>query len=282
MTSILLLFLFIIVTLSILIAYKFIKQTHEIEMLTQNKTIPKVEFETNSSGKITDVAVVMVNVNDPRGVYSVPLWKHYCRVHGYDFIQLKDENTFDRKQLHPSWWKIPLCASVFSQGQYKYILHVDADTIPIRENLSVSSFINDVNDDICIWISKEPPQIKPRKSFGNINAGVFLIKNDEYTWNMLQSVWNDHEKTKVDWPWEQGSIENWIEKNYKNKEFKDKVYMLEYGIIQSFYMPEEGCDLMNLGVCSNPPWIAHVIKTIHPDWEDKYKKICTDRNIKRT
>jgi hypothetical protein len=238
--------------------------------ISKSENIPTIKFDLTTSANGAKVAVVMVNVNDPRGPYSVPLWKQYCKLHNCDFIELSDPTTFDRNVLHPSWWKIPLCKSVFDLKKYDYILHVDADTLPLKLDDDVYNYVNDPQ--AVFWICKESPRVKARKDFGAVNAGVFIMKDDPYTHSMLKEIWANRHNTSVKWPWEQGAIENFISKSLKERPGKIKI--LEYGTLQSFFLKEDGCDLMNVKECDKThgdPWIAHVLRGVHSNWEEIYK-----------
>jgi hypothetical protein len=241
------------------------------------KSVPIINYKLVSSNSSSEIAVVMVNINDPRGPYSVPLWKQYCKMHGYDFIELDDPLTFNKSKLHPSWWKIPLCKSVFKKGNYKFILHVDADTIPIKLENTIYNYI-DPTDSSVFWICRESSGVKARMDFGSINAGVFILKNDHYVHKMLKKIWHNRYKTSIDWPWEQGAIESFISKSLKKS--PGKVNILDYGTLQSFYLEDDGCNLLNLDKCPNDnAFIAHVLRGAHENWVEIYEYYLSLRGI---
>jgi hypothetical protein len=245
------------------------------KFINQN-SIPKVVYNvTDYYGRLNKTAVVMVNINDKRGKYSVPLWKQYCSIWNYDFIQLTDPNTFNSKMLHPSWWKIPLCSSVFADGKYDVILHVDADTLPVNLRKPIIMFEKN------FAVGREPSNIKDRHDFGGINAGVFFLRKSKYVRNMLEELWSMRESTRINWPWEQGAFENFISKeiNTNSKVFYKNVDIIDYGIIQSFFQRKfDKCQVDQLNECT--ALVAHIIRNVHPnDWEDIFKQVCHDRNI---
>ena len=215
------------------------------------------------------LAIVMVNVGDKRGKYSAPLWQQYCDKWSHDFYQLTYPNTYDQKELHPSWWKIPLCKHVLLTGNYDYILHVDADTLPVNIDKNVTFY------DQSFVVGKEPPSVSPRHKFHGINAGVFMFKNTEFSINMLNELWRMRHETRVSWPWEQGAIEEFISNNSNDP----NILLLEYGTLQSFFLPTDTCSFESMSTC--PTLVAHVLRGVHPDWEEKMQRVCEERGFKQ-
>jgi hypothetical protein len=242
------------------------------------KAVPLIKYTRTAYTDIpSEIAIVMVNINDPRGTYSVPLWQQYCEMHGYDFIELSDPLTFNKDLLHPSWWKIPLCKSVLSKGKYKFLVHVDADTLPVKLDKTIYNYI-DPNDSSVFWICRESSGVKARMDFGSINAGVFILKNDPFVYKMLNKLWCKRHKTSIKWPWEQGAIENYISKSLKKH--PGKVNILDYDTLQSFYLKEDGCNLLEIEKCTHEnAWIAHVLRGAHENWEDIYKSFINKRKL---
>ncbi len=135
--------------------------------------------------------------------------KAYCDKHGYDYILY--QGRFSKR--HPAWDKVKAIEEVLPN--YDYVLWIDTDAIFVDFNQKLESFIiypERYNGYFC----KDPaPTIY-------VNTGVFLIKNCEWSFRLLEDTWNfvspkfyeNYSKyTYSDWPFEQGPMCSILQKD---------------------------------------------------------------------
>lgn len=141
------------------IPLKFFKKVHTLNYQLYNPG-PKIGFCTAYNDNFKNVAEI-----------TVPTFKHYCEKHGYDYIEVTNCNC----GRHPVWEKIFLLKERLKD--YDYLFWCDCDAIITNNSIKLESFI--CNQDLIIT----------HDLFG-LNAGVFLIKNSEWSKNYLNKVWD--------------------------------------------------------------------------------------------
>jgi mannan polymerase II complex MNN10 subunit len=102
---------------------------------------------------------------------TVPTFKNYCEKHGYDYIEVTNCNC----GRHPVWEKILLLKERLDK--YDYLFWCDCDAIITNSSIKLETFVS--NQDLVIAYDL----------FG-LNAGLFLIRNSEWSRNYLKQVWN--------------------------------------------------------------------------------------------
>jgi len=149
----------------------------------------------------------------------------YCDLHGYDFIVDNVRRLPDRNY---AWECITAVLNVLNTNKYDYVMWIDADAFFRLENENVNLLDEIINKNIGkdFIFSNDVP------GFDIINLGVFIVKNNDYTKNILQTMIDStDERCKLykDWPAEQGCMVH----TYKT-EIKNKGVILPVGDIQSW------------------------------------------------
>lgn len=116
------------------------------------------------------------------GKYTELINEKYCNEKGYiyhvekDTLKIKD-NTKGRAI---TWYKPKFLLEVFKTYNPEYILFLDADAIVCDSDFSIQDFITDDFNILCTQ------DYGPSK----LNAGVFIMKNTQWTKDFLQKWWD--------------------------------------------------------------------------------------------
>jgi len=135
---------------------------------------------------------------------STPNKRDYCNRHGYDFLLFEDRYS-DRP---PAWDKIVL----LQQGlpKYDYILWSDPDSIILNKEFKIEDLIA---EGISFRITFQGYYEGTMTEILPINAGVFLIKNSEFSMKFLQEIWDKEEYIHHRW-WENMAIIDLMQNKY--------------------------------------------------------------------
>ena len=117
------------------------------------------------------------------GEYAEAINKKYCQEKGYEYYCEKDTEKIrsvlgDRA---PTWYKPTLVAEVLSNYNPDYVLFMDIDAIISDPNQKIEDFI-DENYDLILTEDVGHHSVA--------NAGVFILKNTEWSKEFLKT-WND-------------------------------------------------------------------------------------------
>lgn len=121
--------------------------------------------------------------NLTHGPFAEAINKKYCDENGYDYFVEKD-STKIRAKLEgkaPTWYKPHLILEVIEKQNPDYILFLDTDAIISDFNGKIEDFI-DPNYNLIV--------ANDISTHSLMNAGVFLIKNDEWAVKFLNDWWN--------------------------------------------------------------------------------------------
>lgn len=127
--------------------------------------------------------------NVPYGSYAEAINKKYCESKGYTYFCEKEDEII-RTALEdraPTWYKPKLVESILSKHDPEYVLFLDIDAI-----------ISDFNQNIEDFIDNEYSIIFAQ-DFGHhsvMNAGVFLLKNNQWSRGFLKLWWDSAESYK--------------------------------------------------------------------------------------
>lgn len=218
------------------------------------------------------IAVLMVDINFAPAKVSAPAWAAYCSRHGYDFVHFTDAN-YDDPSVGIAWWRVRIVHNLLASGRYSAVMHVDADTVPCRPELSIEEWMaaHGSRDTAC-WLSQDMPEHRPSThDFGTINFGVFVMKRDGFCRALLRRMWAQR-FSRTEWPREQGCLEDELQIIWRRapRRFLDKVYISSYGEMQHF-SPEEA---LRRGV-----WVFHAPGYSHPDMYAAFEKVLNDTVI---
>lgn len=182
------------------------------------------------------IAVLMVAVNFAPAKVTAPVWQAYADRHGYEFVMM-DDAAYDDTTFGIAWWRVRLVRDMLASGKYDAVMHVDADTVPVRPDISVEEWMRSHGgEDTSVWLSGD---LGTRDHIGSINFGVFVMKPDTFCLNLLESMWSERH-ARTTWPREQGCIEDKLEHIFTTRRdmFDKHVHISKYGEMQHF-LPEQ-------------------------------------------
>ena len=123
------------------------------------------------------------------GPYAEAINKKYCDEKGYTYFCEKDNDKINSSldTRAPTWYKPKLAEDVITQFNPDYILFLDIDAIISDFNQNIEDFI-DSNYNMIFAEDVGHHSI--------MNAGVFLLKNNEWSRNFLKTWWDSAENYK--------------------------------------------------------------------------------------
>ena len=123
------------------------------------------------------------------GPYAEAINKKYCDEKGYTYFCEKDNDKINSSldTRAPTWYKPKLAEDVIAQLNPDYILFLDIDAIISDFNQNIEDFI-DSNYNMIFAEDVGHHSI--------MNAGVFLLKNNEWSRNFLKTWWDSAENYK--------------------------------------------------------------------------------------
>jgi hypothetical protein len=149
--------------------------------------------------------------------------KLYCDKHNIEIILSNTKNYTNR---HAAWERLPLLLSHISN--YDYLIWIDADAFFYNDARSIIDIIK-TNDTVNFIFSDDIGN-------NNINTGIFIVKNSQYSIDFLTKWAYDEDLYKNNphpyW-WDQGVLIDMYDKNILN--IKENSTRINYGILQHFY-----------------------------------------------
>jgi len=109
--------------------------------------------------------------------------EEYAQFHGY--TRITDESVYDSSRPF-SWSKILLIKKYLSE--YDYLLWMDADVMVTNINFKLDSYVMEPEKFMMIGIE-----------LNDINAGVFLIRNCDRSFEFLDKVWTCSQYIQDPW-----------------------------------------------------------------------------------
>lgn len=103
----------------------------------------------------------------------------YCKKYGYNY------KFYDKKKINLNnyWYKIYLVLKELENNNYDYVIWLDSDTIILDFTIDIKDIINSYNSDIFVV----DDNISVHE---NINAGIFIIKNNDVGKQFLKDCLN--------------------------------------------------------------------------------------------
>jgi hypothetical protein len=100
--------------------------------------------------------------------------KKYCEQHGYDFIFI-EESTDPTRRIY--WSKILALLKALENPSYEWVVWMDADTLIMNQGIRLEELID------------EQYNMMIAEDFQGINAGVFFLRNCEWSSQFLNTVY---------------------------------------------------------------------------------------------
>ena len=107
---------------------------------------------------------------------TVPNKREYCLQHGYDFLEIIDDNTFGK---HPAFAKFS--SAIKYLPFYDWIFYNDTDSLIMNYNVKLESFIDNNYDFIVSY------------DINGLNSGQWFVKNTTWALNFMTKVFNRNE-----------------------------------------------------------------------------------------
>lgn len=126
------------------------------------------------------------------GTFSALTLKEYTQRFGYDLNINSDLVATDRAA---SWQKIPQIRALFHDG-YDFVFWMDADALFMRYNQDLQAIIEPGKDLYLVCHPVPDPVIDQKDT---PNAGVMLLRNCEWTRDLLQNLWDFEEYIRHPW-----------------------------------------------------------------------------------
>lgn len=132
------------------------------------------------NNKIVVAQFWTTNINYSK--YTEAINRKYCEDRGYIYHVEKNDNKIKSNLFGRSitWYKPKLIKDVFEKYNPEYVLFLDADAVIVNDRYSIQDFIDENYNIICT--EDHGPS--------TMNAGVFIMKNSEWTKNFLDKWWD--------------------------------------------------------------------------------------------
>jgi hypothetical protein len=153
--------------------------------------------------------------------------KLYCEKYNLEII-LSNKPRYNNR--HPAWERLPLLLENITN--FDYLIWIDSDAF----------FYNDANNIIDIINSNKNVNFIFSNDIGdnNINSGIFIVKNSQYSIDFLTKWAYDEELYKNNpypyW-WDQGVLVDMWNKNILDIQNNSSV--IKYGILQHFFLDDK-------------------------------------------
>ena len=134
------------------------------------------------------------------GQYTEAINKKYCDEKGYIYHVEKDDNKI-KSNINGraiTWYKPKFLLEVFEMYNPDYILFLDADAIVCDSDYLIEDFIDENYNIVCT------EDYGPSK----LNAGVFIMKNTQWTKDFLQKWWDISDELEGGINFEKGYYNN--------------------------------------------------------------------------
>jgi len=128
---------------------------------------------------------------------------------------------------HSAWERLPLILDNISK--FDYLIWIDADAFFYNDAGNIIDIINK-NNNVNFIFSDD------MSSNNNVNTGIFIVKNSEYSINFLKKWAYDEElynENPYPYWWDQGVLVHMINQNMFN--IRENSINIEYGILQHFF-----------------------------------------------
>ena len=123
------------------------------------------------------------------GPYAEAINKKYCEEKGYTYFCEKNDSKINTalKTRSATWYKPLLIKEILSTYNPEYILFLDADAVVSDFNQNIEDFID---EDYDLIFTEDVGH------HSAMNAGVFIVKNNDWIKNFLEVWWNSAENYK--------------------------------------------------------------------------------------
>lgn len=167
--------------------------------------------------------------------YSEAINRHYCGLHGYEYVLLNQPQTQKR---HVNWAKIEAMKHFMKGDQNDYVLFMDADAHFYGMSLKIEhELIAKLESlpDKDILLAEDILCESRRSGVGLPNSGVILLKVNDFT-RAFYEEWDAASELNEAWKWQwyyqgyaladQAALRHVLYPKYENRIFMTKEYYL--------------------------------------------------------
>lgn len=133
----------------------------------------------------------------------------YSNKHGYSYVKEIVKND-DYSDWHPTWIKIDVLKKYLPL--FDYVVWIDADAVFVNQEVKIEDMITD-NVDLVI------PKLEVDRVSGNMwthtTTGFMVWKNSEWSYNILNELWDNPKQFKFEFFHEQSRLDELIYENFK-------------------------------------------------------------------
>jgi hypothetical protein len=124
--------------------------------------------------------------DDFTNIYDIvyPHNKVYFDRHGIDYRVVKTSSNETMQKKY--WEKIFLIKQCLEEKTHDWIFLLDIDAIVINQSIDIRNIISMSRDNCDLILCHT--NCDPRERYWNINSGVILIKNSEYSMNIINEM----------------------------------------------------------------------------------------------
>lgn len=205
--------------------------------------------EIRNAQKNSTVAITSTFTDDYFYIPFTARWAAYAKKYNYDWYGInikKAEIQFPT----PHWHKAAVLYDLLSLG-YEFVVFSDGDSVLIRPDRRVEDFVMAAPPQTELWISRDLSWAATK-----INSGLMIVRRGTWSLEMLKYTIresSDHRINPRNWPFEQGSIDRWIQVHPK-KLYQLFPYGKKFQIFSSFGdSPEEEAE----AIYKKNVWVMH-------------------------
>lgn len=190
--------------------------------------------------------------------------KMYCIQNDYIYKDEENYNVYDSSRP-PAWSKVQMILKCLKEAKADYVIWMDADTIIMDFNHRI--------EDIILQQSAKKDIIICKDNL-DLNTGVMIVKNTEWSINFFEKLWQAEEFTHAD-NWEQDAFIYFYDNNICN--CVNNIVVLKQKSLNTFwYQYERGDFILHFAGCTRMKGISHLQKMMEfycpfRDSKEKYK-----------
>ena len=176
-------------------------------------------FVTNSLCARESIA--LVTISTPNRIsfsqYTLTSFRQYAEKWGYSFYFYQKPPA---TSYNIYWAKIRVMMDLLQEGKHDWYVWIDDDIFITNPDISLEQLIHDYGKQahFIIGAHKTCPVLE-----NDVNTGVFMVKNSEWSRNFLQQIWDIGEGKPKNY-WEQTAVsELMITEKYKNSPYIARV-----------------------------------------------------------
>ena len=159
--------------------------------------------------------------------------KLYCNKYGIE-LNVSNKIRYIDVKHHPAWERLPFLLE--NINKYDYVIWVDADAFFFIDSPNIVETIikDNLNYNLIFGGSSSPKEVEINRNLEEVNTGIFIVKNTEYSINFLKEwAYNNKLFKNNSYPcwWEQGVLMDMFDENIlniKNNSKSIKTRLLQY------------------------------------------------------